>query len=221
MRLNLQLSPSTEPVPFDHLHRLTGALHKWLGANDLHDGTSLYSFGWLRGGRPQNGRLAFPNGAAWRISFFDPEAARAALAGLLHDPAVMHGMRVVEAREQAVPAFGEAYRFKVDGPVVARRDREDGSKAYLLWDEAAADEALTRALRWKLQAAGFEGSAQEATVRFDRSYGRARTKLAQIKGVKHKGSECPVIVEGTPEAVRFAWLVGVGELTGSGFGALQ
>ena len=130
-------------------------------------------------------------------------------------------MRVVEAREQAVPAFGEAYRFKVDGPVVARRDREDGSKAYLLWDEAAADEALTRALRWKLQAAGFEGSAQEATVRFDRSYGRARTKLAQIKGVKHKGSECPVIVEGTPEAVRFAWLVGVGELTGSGFGALQ
>jgi CRISPR/Cas system endoribonuclease Cas6 (RAMP superfamily) len=30
-----------------------------------------------------------------------------------------------------------------------------------------------------------------------------------------------VVVEGTPEAVRFAWTVGVGELTGSGFGALQ
>jgi CRISPR-associated endoribonuclease Cas6 len=30
-----------------------------------------------------------------------------------------------------------------------------------------------------------------------------------------------VVVAGTPEAMRFAWLVGVGELTGSGFGALQ
>jgi CRISPR/Cas system endoribonuclease Cas6 (RAMP superfamily) len=27
-------------------------------------------------------------------------------------------------------------------------------------------------------------------------------------------------VEGTPEAVQFAWTVGAGELTGSGFGAL-
>jgi CRISPR/Cas system endoribonuclease Cas6 (RAMP superfamily) len=30
-----------------------------------------------------------------------------------------------------------------------------------------------------------------------------------------------VVVTGTPEAVQFAWTVGVGELTGSGFGALK
>ncbi|RMF43851.1 MAG: CRISPR-associated protein Cas6, partial [Bacteroidetes bacterium] len=31
----------------------------------------------------------------------------------------------------------------------------------------------------------------------------------------------PVILTGTPEALTFAWTCGVGELTGSGFGALQ
>ncbi|WP_460879488.1 CRISPR-associated endoribonuclease Cas6 [Pontibacter rugosus] len=45
--------------------------------------------------------------------------------------------------------------------------------------------------------------------------------MLTIKGVDHKCSSCPVVVEGTPSITRFAWLVGIGELTGSGFGALQ
>lgn len=56
MRLNLRLTPNEEPVPFDHVHNLTGAIHKWLGKNDLHDKISLYSFGWLneKGYRQRN-----------------------------------------------------------------------------------------------------------------------------------------------------------------------
>ncbi len=42
-----------------------------------------------------------------------------------------------------------------------------------------------------------------------------------LKGTRYKTSECPVIVEGTPDAVQVAWLVGVGELTGMGLGALK
>jgi CRISPR/Cas system endoribonuclease Cas6 (RAMP superfamily) len=49
MRLHLSLTPNTEPVPFNYQHQLTGALHKWLGENELHDKISLYSFSWLRG----------------------------------------------------------------------------------------------------------------------------------------------------------------------------
>ncbi|NBC17350.1 MAG: CRISPR-associated protein Cas6 [Bacteroidetes bacterium] len=221
MRLNLKLTGNTEPVPFDHLHHLTGALHKWLGENRLHDGTSLYSFGWLEGATAQNGHLTFPRGAGWRVSFHDPEAAKALLDGILCDPTVFAGMRVFEAQEQATPQFSGCYRFLVDGPVIARREREDGSKEYLLWDDDGADAALTRVLRWKLRQAGFTDQHQEATVQFDRTYTGARSKLAHIKGIAHKGSECPVVVTGTPEAVRFAWTVGVGELTGSGFGALR
>lgn len=221
MRLNLRLTGHTEPVPYDHLHLLTGALHKWLGRNEIHDGTSLYSFGWLQGAAPKNGHLTFPRGATWRVSLYEEGMAKRLLAGLLRDPEVFAGMRVFEAQEQPVPAFSGCYRFLVDGPVIARRKREDGSQDYLLHDDPAADEALTRVLRWKLRQAGFEGEHLEASVQFDRLYPKARTKLATIKGIRHKGSECPVVITGTPEAVRFAWLVGVGELTGSGFGALR
>jgi len=226
MRLNLTLSPNTNLVSFDHLHRLTGTLHKWLGPdNDLHDGPSLYSVGWLKGGRVEDGALTFPEGARWRLSFWDAAAAKQVLDGLLQDPSVFAGMRVMEAQQQETPAFSGGYRFDVDAPVIARRRRDDGSREYLLYDDERADAALTRTLRAKMKAASLDTDPSETQVRFDRGYDGARTKLATIeKGgheVHHKGSDCPVIVEGPPEASRFAWNVGVGELTGSGFGALK
>jgi len=226
MRLNLTLSPNTDPVSFNHLHKLTGTLHKWLGAeNDLHDGPSLYSIGWLKGGQKEGSALTFPKGARWRLSFWDDQAAKAALDGLLQDPSVFAGMQVAEAQQQETPAFSGGYRFDVDAPVLARRRRDDGSREYLLYDDERADAALTRTLRGKMRVAGLDVEPSEARVRFDRGYGGADTALATIeKGgheIHHKGSECPVIVEGPPEVSRFAWNVGVGELTGSGFGALK
>ena len=226
MRLNLTLSPNTDPVPFNHLHWLTGTLHKWAGSgNALHDGPSLYSVGWLKGGHAEEGALTFPDGARWRLSFWDADAAKQVLDGILQDPSVCAGMRVVEAQQQTTPSFSGGYRFDVDAPVVARRRRDDGSREYLLYDDERADAALTRTLRAKMRATNLDVDSSEVKVRFDHGYDGARTKLATIeKGgheVHHKGSECPVIVEGPPEASRFAWNVGVGELTGSGFGAVK
>jgi CRISPR-associated endoribonuclease Cas6 len=147
------------------------------------------------------------------------------LDGILQDPSVFAGMRVTEAQQQTTPAFSGGYRFDVDAPVMARRRRDDGSREYLTYGDERADAALTRTLRAKIRVAGIDIDPPAAKVRFDRGYDGARTKLATIEKdgheIKHKGSECPVIVEGPPEAARFAWNVGAGELTGSGFGALK
>lgn len=226
MRLNLTLSPNTDPVPFNHLHKLTGALHKWLGpVNALHDGPSLYGVGWLEGGHAEDGALTFPEGVRWRLSFYDAGAAKTVLDGILQDPSVFAGMRVVEVQQQTTPVFSRGYRFDVDTPVIARRRRDDGSRAYLLYDDERADDALTRTLCSKMDAAGLEVAPDAVQVRFDRTYDGAHTKLATIEkgghAIQHKGSVCPVIVEGPPEAVRFVWNVGIGELTGSGFGAVK
>ncbi|MDX5481716.1 MAG: CRISPR-associated protein Cas6 [Hymenobacteraceae bacterium] len=220
MRIQLKLSPNTQAVPFNHLHELTKRLHRWLGPeNDLHDGLSLYSFGWLKGGTSRKGALSFPAGATWQVSFYDEEAARKLLMGIINSPELFYGMRVYEVQELPTPAFGEQYRFLADGPVIARQVRPDGSREYLLHDAPAADLALTATLRHKLEKAGL--SAEGVSVSFDRSFLTPRQKLVEIKGIRHKGSICPVVVQGPPEAVQFAWLVGAGELTGSGFGALM
>lgn len=223
MRLQLQLSPNTHSVPFDHLHNLIGAIHKWLGPNnDQHDGISLYSFGWLRGGESRNGALQFSHGTTWNISFYDDKQSRLLLRGILNDPSVGFGMGVTEVCEVNPPHFRNTHQFLTDGSaILARQKRADGSRAYLLYDDPATDAVLTGLLRKKLTAAGFAAEEQTAQVRFDRSYAAPRTRKITIKGIHHKGSECPVIVEGTPDELYVAWTVGLGDLTGSGFGALR
>lgn len=221
MRLHLRLSPNIKPLPFDHLHNLTGVIHKWLGDNALHDGISLYSFGWLHGGKATKGALQFTGGADWNVSFLSADVTDRVRQGIRSDPTVAFGMRVYEIREQITPYFGSAACFSVDGAVLTRRRREDGGRDHLTFEDEAAAETLTRTFRAKLQAAGLGAEHLTSTARFDRAYQKARTKLVTIKGTQFRTSECPVIIEGTPAAVQAAWLFGVGELTGIGLGALR
>ena len=223
MRLQLQLTPNTQPVPFNHLHCLTGAIHKWLGPNnDQHDGPSLYSYGWLHGGESRKDGLAFPRGAIWAISFLDDAASRQLLKGILAEPTVAFGMDIFEVREVEPPNFQERHRFMTDGSaIVIRQKRPDGSREYMLWDNPASDKVLTQSFRRKLASAGLSGADLDVTVMFDRDYEPARTRKITIKNTHHRGSECPVIIEGMPNAQYVAWTVGLGELTGSGFGALR
>ena len=218
MRLLLRLSPNTRPVPYDHLAMLTGVLHKWLGPNREHDRLSLYSFGWLRGAKAVSGALQFAAGSEWAVSFLDPELGERLRAGVRANPDAIGGMRVYELAEQITPRFGAANRFLVDGAVLTRRRRDDGGREHLTFRDPESDVSLTGTLRRRLAAGGLPTDVE---VAFDRDFERARTKLVTIKGTQYRTSECPVVVRGAPEAVRAAWLVGVGELTGMGLGALK
>ncbi|WP_456427204.1 CRISPR-associated endoribonuclease Cas6 [Rhodocaloribacter sp.] len=182
---------------------------------------SIYSMGWLKGAETQNGALHFPHGATWTLGFWGYDPTRRLSEGILADPGIFCGMKVKAIEAVPLPDLGSPHTFRVASPVIARRHRPDRSQEYLLWDDPRADAVLTDTLRKKLAAAGFSGEHLTAAVAFDRSYRRAHAKLTTIKGIHHKGSLCPVTVAGTPEALAFAWTVGVGELTGSGFGALQ
>jgi CRISPR-associated endoribonuclease Cas6 len=221
MRLHFTLSPNQQPVPFAYQHFLTGVFHKWLGrANNLHDALSLYSISWLDGSHMRDGALEFPQGARWFISLHDDSLAEAIVNEALADPGVCCGMKVVRIEQQATPHFGGRYTFKVGSPVLARSKEIEGKVRHYIYSDPEADETLTATLRHKLDVAGLSAPHNQATVSFDRTYSKAKTKLVQIKNTANRASICPVTVEGTPEAVAFAWNVGVGHGTGSGFGCL-
>lgn len=219
-RLHLSLTGNTASVPFTYIAQTVGRLHAWIGDNDVHDGLSLYSVSWLIGGRVRGGALQFPNGAVWRLSFANPGLADRVQSGILADPSVAFGMHVFDVAVQPPPRFSTPYRFEVDSPVLTRRNRDDGGRDHLAWDDPDADETLTRTFRRKLEAAGLD--MEGARMAFDRTYPGAKTKVVTPKpGLQFKANVCPVLVSGTTEAVQFAWLVGAGEQTGMGFGALR
>jgi CRISPR-associated endoribonuclease Cas6 len=220
MRLHFFLTSNRQAVPFSYQHFLTGALHKWLDANRLHDRLSLYSLSWLDGGRMRAGALEFSGGARFFISLHDESLVEPIVNSALADPEVCCGMHVSRIEQQPTPRFGTRHTFKVGSPVLAKSKEVDGKVKHYLFSDPEADATLTATLRHKLDKAGLGAPHNHATVSFDKTYRNPKIKLVTIKNIHNRATICPVTVEGTPEAVAFAWNVGVGNGTGSGFGSL-
>lgn len=221
MRLNLTLSKNRENVPFNHLPVLAGALHKWLGPNDVHDGLSLYSFSWLQGAVANKEGLQFPNGATWHISAVDADFLTSSIKGVFADPQLRWGMQVTQATVIAPPYFEDQdeVRFLLSSPILIKRLTGDGGTKHYLYTDPESDALLTETLQYKLDVAGLPSEGVE--VHFDRNYPKAKTQLLTYRGIDNKCSYCPVWVKGSAVQLAFAWTVGLGNSTGVGFGSLM
>ncbi|MCB0534606.1 MAG: CRISPR-associated endoribonuclease Cas6 [Saprospiraceae bacterium] len=219
MRIYLKLSKNKEIVPFDHQINLVGAFHKWIGRNTIHDQVSMYSLSWLRGGKGLGKTgLIFPEGADWFISTYDVELVKKTLNGILDNPQVAFGMNVVEVTLRETPGYESGSRFYLGSPVLIKRNLGEKQK-HFTFEEVETDTLLTETFHFKLSKAGLPVTG--AFVRFDREHPAAKTKLSTYRNIQNKVNYCPVIIEGSPEQIGFAWDVGVGNSTGIGFGSLQ
>ena len=218
MRVHIKTSPNTERVPYSYQVNLVGALHKWLGRNEVHDELSLYSLSWLSRGRAGKGGLNFPAGASYFVSSPDTALIKQLIQGIQAQPEIAFGLQVTDLMLQPPPEFGTEQVFFLQSPVLIKRQIGTDTKFYYP-EDPESDQFLTETLTNKLKLANLGEKAIE--VSFDRSYHSIKKKLATYKGIDNKGTLCPVIVKGDPEAVAFAWEVGVGNSTGIGFGALK
>lgn len=218
MRLHFSLTPNSETVPFDYQHFLIGTFHKWMGWNEIHDEVSLYSLGWLQGGKMIKEGFDFPDGARWFVSFWDEEIGKQLIMNAMKNPFVCCGMTVKEIQMQDTREFSSKERFVASSPIFIRKYNENRKAIHLTYKDKDADKYLSETLNKKLKTANLN---LEVKVYFDTNYYTPKTKLVKINGIDNRASFCPVIIEGNPEAIKFAWNVGVGHSTGCGFGALH
>lgn len=222
MRIYLKTTPNTFLVPFDYQQKIIGAIHKWLGNNEIHDKISLYSFSWLLNGRMiRNKGYDFPDGADFFVSFYEGEYLKALINAILLEPEMFCGLSVKEITIADEPLFEEgAQCFRLASPIFIKRLKEDGKdyKFYLFKDKESGS-LMTETLKHKMQEAGLPED-DTLKIEFDLSYTRKQEKLVKIHGIKNKSSMCPIIIQGRPESKLFAWTVGIGNSTGSSFGSL-
>ncbi|MEZ4884646.1 MAG: CRISPR-associated endoribonuclease Cas6 [Chitinophagales bacterium] len=217
MRIHLKLTSNTENVPFNYQGHLVQKFHEWVGENEIHDGLSLYSLSWLWGNvHKSKNSLNFREGATWLISAYDDALIRQVVNGIMGDGSVAFGMSVESISLQQTPDFSGKAAFRVASPVFIKRTVGEEQQYYYAKDDEA-NELLTETLQHKLEKANLN---PDVRVSFDDTYRKPAIKGMVYKGQRMKGSICPVIVEGSAEAVAFAWNVGVGNGTGIGFGSL-
>lgn len=218
MRIYIKIRSENKPVPFNYQPMITGAIHKWIGENEVHDKTSMYSFSWLKGGRKKGDNLIFENQTSFEFSSYDNNLIKKIINGIQNDPIINHGLEVSEISIQETPIFSNKEIFFVSSPVLIKR-KEQEREIHFTYDQKETDLLLTETLKTKLRRAGIDDN--NIHLAFDRSYQGAKIKLIYYKSIGNKTNICPVIIEGTPEQIGFAWNVGVGNSTGIGFGALK
>lgn len=216
MRIHLKLTPNTEIVPFSYQGHLVQRFHEWLGKNSVHDELSLYSLSWLWKGKSNKKGFNFRQGGEWFISAYEDDLIKKIIDSIMKNPEVAFGMSVQELTMQMTPTFQEKAHFRVASPVFIKRNINEVQKFYYHSDKEA-NQLLTETLQNKLKKAKLNTNVE---VRFDDTYRNPQINGTVYKGFRKKGSVCPVIVEGSAEAVAFAWNVGIGNGTGIGFGAL-
>ncbi|MHA4812069.1 CRISPR-associated endoribonuclease Cas6 [Flavitalea flava] len=218
MRVHLTLRSQNRPVPFNYQPQMTGAIHKWIGKNELHGSTSMYSFSWLQGGRKRGEHLVFEQGARFEFTAYDIDLIKALIRGIQIDPGINFGLEVSDLSIQETPLFAEKEVFYVSSPVLIKRYQEKKIIHYT-YENPQSDNLLTETLKTKLRIAGIADN--NVSVNFLRDFPEARTKIIYYHKVGNKVNICPVEIAGTPEQIAFAWNVGIGSCTGIGFGALK
>lgn len=218
MRILIKTSPSVGLIPFDYQKSLVGSFHKWLGENRLHDEISLYSLSWLQGATATKDGLEFRRGGEWSISAHDPRLLKSLIKGIQSDPAISYGMEVDSITIMDAPEFRELEKFHLNSPVFVKR-KESGRKRYYLHNDKETDLLMTQTMMAKLKKAGL--NHEGIKIAFDKTYHNPKTKKISFGGIDCRASFCPVIIEGSPEQIEFAWNVGVGNSTGIGFGSLR
>lgn len=218
MRLYLRTTETVEVVPFNYQNILTGALHKWIGQNNVHDNLSLYSFSWLNGGKALKNGLRFEQGAHFFISAHEKLLLNQIINGIRQDPEIAFGLIVNEIIIEEDPAFGEEHKFIASSPIFIKRRINDREK-HFEYQEAESPALLTETLKNKLKKAGLNDDG--VSVQFDLDYSYPKIKVIYYNKIGNKVNICPVIIKGSPEQILFAWNVGIGNSTGIGFGAIR
>ena len=222
MKFKIHLTRNTLSVPFNYPHQLASTFHAILGENNLHGTISLYSLGWLYGGKAKNGGLWFADGAMWEVGIIQNHIAEDFVQGMLTTRKFdFYGMDIHSVNRLEEPDFSSGiFVFKAGSPVLVRR-QEEHRKEHLTYSDPGHRQLLRRSAITKMKRAGIDKTTRETlSVYFDPHYRNPRTKLVEIKGIKNRASLCPVVVRGAPEVIRFLYTAGAGDLTGMCFGSL-
>jgi len=224
MRIHIKTTPSKQTLDFNHLHLLTGTIHKWFGENNFHDDISLYSFSHLMGAKAENGGLNFAHGANFFISCWDNDLAKLLVKGIQDDPEMFFGLKAKELLLQENPDLSGKTYFQVGSPVFIQRNRDNGKKRFYYFNDDEAPRLMQETLLTKMTKAGLPPD-ETLKIRFDQDYHRKNTKKINYKHgneiIEIRANWCPLIIEGKPETKQFAWNVGIGNSTGIGFGAIK
>ena len=234
MKIKIEFTPNTIPVPFNYITNINGYLHKVIGNNNkYHDSLSLYSTSFLHGGvyNKKENNLNFPNGAIWYVSSPDKEFITSFIYNIYNNIDFIYGMKLnkvgVVKRDIKPINNGitkDLYVFPTKSPILLKRkDYTTNKNIYYTFedDNVITNEIMKNLIIKKANTFGLTINENDFEIGFDTTYNKKKIKWVDIKSVKNKACVCPIKIKtNNKKIVEFIYDIGVGHSTGSGLGFL-
>ncbi|MCK0115324.1 CRISPR-associated endoribonuclease Cas6 [Gelidibacter sp. F63206] len=219
MRIYLSLRKNDKSIPFNYQELLTGVIHKWIGKdNGVHGKSGHYSFSWIQNTIASKKGINLKDGAYFFIGTYKESLLKQIIKGILEDPEMFHGVKVNDVQIKNIPDFSSSEKFLMASPVLLKIKQED-KISHVTLEDNNFEEVLTESFKNRLEKANL--LSEGISIRLNPETNFRQTKLVTYKGIKNRTSLAPIIIEGTPEQIAFAWCTGLGNSTGIGFGALK
>ena len=219
MRIYLKLTKNGKPIPFNYQELLTGVIHKWIGANnEIHGKSGQFSFSWIQNTEARKSGSELKRDAYFFISSRNVELMKQIVNNILKDPEMFNGVSVFDVQIKETPVFSNSEKFLMASPVLLKIKEEKRTRHITIEDNEFED-TLTENLKKKLDKS--EINSEGLSIKINPETNFRETKLVTYKGIKNRTSFIPIIINGTPEQIAFAWDNGLGNSTGIGFGALK
>lgn len=219
MRIYLRLSKNKKVIPFNYQELLTGVVHKWIGKNNnIHGKTNQFSFSWLQNTVANKRGIDLRSDAYFFISSINPDLIKQIVKNILQHPEMFNGVRVIDVQIKNIPNFGMQERFLMASPVLLKLKNGKENRHVTIEDEDF-ENVLTNSLKTSLKKANIPSDSVRVSLDPDSNY--RKTKLVTYNGIGNKSSLAPIIIEGKPEQIAYAWCNGLGNSTGIGFGSIK
>lgn len=223
MRIKIELSPNTTLVPYDYQSILVSRIHDWFGKeNKFHNSLSSYSFSWFMNGNGTSKGINFNRGTYFIFSSYDSSVVKKLITGVQSNPEFGFGMFInsIQILEHIPFEDNAQYRFIAASPIFLKRSTSEKNYKYFYYKDQESSELLRENLLFKLNKLNLP-TDDSLKINFDNTFSNPRIKGFIHKGIRIKGSSCPVLISGKASTVEFAYEAGIGNSTGMGFGLLE
>jgi CRISPR-associated endoribonuclease Cas6 len=224
VRIIINFSKNTEPVPTDNQKDINSYIHKCLGRNnEYHDAKSNYNISMLLGSSFNENAFEYSNGGKIIVSTKDIDLLNTLLFGVVSNPNLKWGMKYTNIDFVNEYIYDGVNHFFTLSPILVKVNLGDSQCRYVTIGDADFDEILTERTIAKLQAISIEQGLKLNLKGFQiisANNGKGKTMKVAVKNVVNMASHTILSVKSNKRVAELIYNLGLGQSTGSGFGCV-
>jgi len=225
MRLIVNFTKNTEPVPVNNQNVINSYIHDCLGRNNkYHDISGDYNISLLLGGTTnENGFMDFKNGGRIIISTQDNEFLEKLLSAIMLNKNLSWGMIYKNVDFINEIFYSGINHFYTLSPILLKKITGDKKYTFHTKNDSDFDEVLTIRMKNKLQKISDKSNLKLNLSDFKittTNSGKEKVKPVIVKNVLNKVSTCIVSITCKQNVAELIYHLGLGQSTNSGFGCV-